>query len=70
MYLKFYIGDGSLLLGLEIALRELKEQSSAIVVCKPAYAYGPHGCPPRIPAQSTIVFWVKVHIFTQYESKA
>ena len=29
-------------------------------MCTHEWAYGPHGCPPRIPPKSTIIFWIKV----------
>ena len=29
-------------------------------MCTHEWAYGPHGCPPRIPPKSTIIFWIKI----------
>lgn len=57
---QFYMDNGTLLPGLELALRELCKGDQAKIVCAPRWAYGPHGCPPRIPPQSWIIFNVKV----------
>ena len=46
--------------GLELGMREMREGASAIIITKPEWNYGPHGFPPRIPPNSTIVFWVRI----------
>ena len=55
-----YVGEGTLLFGLELGILELCEGDQAYIICKPAYGYGPHGVPPCIPANSTIVFNVRI----------
>jgi len=53
--------------GLEIAVLELSEGDSAYIVCDPDYAYGKLGCPPRIPANSIVVYNVKIEkILTKF----
>ena len=55
----FYMRTNALLPGLELGLEQLKNKSQAIIICQPEWAYGKYGIPPRIPGNSTVIFWVK-----------
>ena len=55
-----YVGEGTLLYGLELGMMELYEGDQAYIICTPRYGYGPHGVPPCIPANSTIVFNIRI----------
>ena len=55
-----YVGEGTLLYGLELGMLELFEGDQAYIICTPAYGYGPHGVPPCIPPNSTIVFNIRI----------
>jgi len=57
---RFKLDDGQLLPGLEIALKTMKNQEKAIFLIGPNYAYGPMGCPPRIPGNTSIMAKVEM----------
>lgn len=46
--------------GLALALRTMKKGEFAQVMVFPQYAFGPMGCPPRIPQNATILYEVEL----------
>ena len=57
---EFFMRQETLLPGLELAMEKMKRNAQAVIILKPEWAYGPHGCPPRIPPNSTVIFWVRI----------
>uniref|UniRef100_T1IHK7 peptidylprolyl isomerase n=1 Tax=Strigamia maritima TaxID=126957 RepID=T1IHK7_STRMM len=56
----FRLNEGKVLLGLNIAVRSMKIKEQSEFLVSPDYAYGPIGCPDRIPPNSSILFVVEV----------
>ncbi|XP_064467105.1 inactive peptidyl-prolyl cis-trans isomerase FKBP6-like isoform X2 [Ornithodoros turicata] len=46
--------------GLALALKTMKKGEVAQVMVSPRYAFGPMGCPPRIPQNATILYEVEL----------
>jgi peptidylprolyl isomerase len=59
----FQLGKGAVLPGLELGALSMMKGERAVVVCSPAYAYGPLGCPDRIPPDSYIEFKIELLYF-------
>ncbi|KAG8187252.1 hypothetical protein JTE90_019145 [Oedothorax gibbosus] len=57
---KFLAGDGRLVIGLELAILGMKQGEISRILVSPEYAYGPMGCPPRIPENAEILFEVEI----------
>ena len=56
----FALNNGSIIAGLDEAVKSMKVGEVAIVHVIPDYAYGRLGCPPRIPANSDLIFEVEL----------
>lgn len=46
---EFRIGDGSVVLGLDMAVSSMKKLEKAQFIIEPKYFMGDWGCPPRVP---------------------
>lgn len=46
--------------GLFLAVATMRKGEVARVLVGPQYAFGPKGCPPRIPANATILYEVEL----------
>lgn len=44
----------------DIGLATMKKGEVALLTCKPKYAYGENGMPPKIPPNSTLIFEIKL----------
>lgn len=53
--------------GLEIGLLSMTKGEAALFILTPEYAYGPRGCPPSIPPNTTVLFKVEVLDFIDSE---
>ncbi len=49
------IGDGKLLIGIELAVKSMKKQEKSEFLIEPSLAFGSQGCPPRIPGNAQIL---------------
>lgn len=57
---KIGLGTGEQILGWEIGMGSMKKGETARFLISPAYAYGRMGCPPRIPADSSVMFEIEL----------
>lgn len=51
---------GGVIKGWDVGVATMKKGEKAVLTCKPDYAYGAAGSPPKIPADATLNFEVKV----------
>nr|ACO12587.1 FK506-binding protein 6 [Lepeophtheirus salmonis] len=59
---------GHVVPGIEFALRSMKKSERSAFRIQPHLAYGPLGCPPRIPASSVILAEIRVYDFLDSRS--
>lgn len=64
----FYLGQGMLIPGLEIAILSMQKYEIAVFIIHPDLAYGKYGCAPRIPPNAEILFIVHLIDFVDNES--
>ncbi|TDH70882.1 uncharacterized protein CCR75_008734 [Bremia lactucae] len=57
---KFVLGKGNVIKAWDLAFASMKLGEKAILTCKPEYAYGSSGSPPKIPANATLKFDVEL----------
>ncbi|XP_048413387.1 inactive peptidyl-prolyl cis-trans isomerase FKBP6 [Stegostoma tigrinum] len=63
------LGRDITLLGMELAIQTMRKGEFARFLFKPQYAYGQLGCPPRIPANATVMFELEIlHFVDTLES--
>ena len=62
---RFKLDDGQLFVGLELAIKTMKKREKAEFLIQPSYAFGPMGCPPRIPGNSQIMAIIEMLDFVQ-----
>lgn len=61
---KFVLGRGNVIKAWDLAFATMKVGEKAVLTCKPEYAYGENGSPPKIPANATLKFDVELLGFT------
>ncbi|XP_001366229.1 peptidyl-prolyl cis-trans isomerase FKBP4 [Monodelphis domestica] len=59
----FYLGKGEVIKAWDIAVATMKIGEVCHITCKPEYAYGSSGNPPKIPPSATLVFEVELFDF-------
>ncbi|PVD33481.1 hypothetical protein C0Q70_04737 [Pomacea canaliculata] len=57
---KFTLGKGSVIKAWDIGVATMKKGELARLTCKPEYAYGEAGSPPKIPPNATLIFEVEL----------
>ena len=57
---KFKLGAGDVVKGWEVGVATMKKGEKCILTCRPDYAYGEKGSPPKIPSNSTLQFEVEL----------
>ncbi|KAK3101889.1 hypothetical protein FSP39_007078 [Pinctada imbricata] len=57
---EFDLGKGSVIKAWDIGVATMKKGEIAKLTCKPEYAYGATGAPPKIPANATLIFEVEL----------
>ncbi|CAI5745601.1 unnamed protein product [Peronospora destructor] len=57
---KFVLGKGNVIKAWDLAFASMKVGEKAMLTCKPEYAYGESGSPPKIPANATLQFDVEL----------
>lgn len=53
---EFEIGKGMVIKAFDIGVASMRKGEKAVLTCAPQYAYGVAGSPPKIPANSTLIF--------------
>ena len=51
---------GQVIKGWDVGLASMAKGEKALLTCKPEFAYGAHGSPPKIPPDSTLNFEVEL----------
>lgn len=59
----FEIGKGQVIKAWDIGVATMKVGELSQLICKPEYAYGTAGSPPKIPPNATLVFQVELFEF-------
>ncbi|NXI20996.1 FKBP4 isomerase, partial [Sterrhoptilus dennistouni] len=59
----FDLGKGEVIKAWDIAVATMKIGEICRITCKPEYAYGSAGSPPKIPPNATLIFEVKKRLF-------
>ena len=57
---KFKLGEGQVIKGWDVGVATMTKGEKCILTCKPEYAYGVDGSPPKIPPNSTLRFDVEL----------
>ncbi|XP_023215754.1 peptidyl-prolyl cis-trans isomerase FKBP4-like [Centruroides sculpturatus] len=58
---EFTLGKGSVIKAWDIGIATMKKGEIALLTCKPEYAYGKAGSPPKIPPDATLIFEIELH---------
>jgi len=61
----FKLGEGQVIKGWDKGVAEMKKGEIALLTCKPEYAYGTNGMPPKIPPNATLQFEVELLGWTE-----
>ncbi|KAK3575362.1 hypothetical protein QTP86_025488, partial [Hemibagrus guttatus] len=59
----FSVGKGQVIKAWDIGVRSMQKGEVCLLMCKPEYAYGSVGSPPKIPPNSTLLFEVELLSF-------
>nr|XP_033807616.1 peptidyl-prolyl cis-trans isomerase FKBP4 isoform X1 [Geotrypetes seraphini] len=59
----FDLGKGQVIKAWDIAVATMKNGEICQIICKPEYAYGSSGSPPKIPPNATLAFEVELFEF-------
>ncbi|XP_060775575.1 peptidyl-prolyl cis-trans isomerase FKBP5-like isoform X2 [Neoarius graeffei] len=59
----FNVGKGHVIKAWDIGVHSMQKGEVCILMCKPEYAYGSVGIPPKIPPNSTLLFEVELLSF-------
>ena len=62
---EFKLGAGEVVGGLDAALATMKKREKAQFIFEPDYYCGRHGCPPRVPADTPVLFEIEVISFIE-----
>lgn len=56
----FNVGKGEVIKGWDTVIPTMKKGEVCVITCKPEYAYGKQGSPPRIPENATLMFEIEL----------
>ncbi|XP_058501032.1 peptidyl-prolyl cis-trans isomerase FKBP4 [Solea solea] len=59
----FELGKGQVIMAWDIGVATMKAGELCQLICKPEYAYGSAGSPPKIPPNATLIFEVELFDF-------
>ncbi|KAI8494994.1 PREDICTED: peptidyl-prolyl cis-trans isomerase FKBP4-like [Branchiostoma belcheri] len=57
---EFTLGKGQVIKGWDLGVATMKRGELAQLTCRPQYAYGKRGSPPKIPEDATLIFEVEL----------
>ena len=57
---KFKLGTGAVIKGWDVGVATMRRGEKCVLTCRPDYAYGEKGSPPKIPGNSTLRFEVEL----------
>ncbi|KPP64680.1 hypothetical protein Z043_116950, partial [Scleropages formosus] len=57
----FELGKGEVIKAWDLGVATMKAEEVSRFICKPEYAYGQSGSPPKVPPSATLVFEVWPH---------
>lgn len=57
---EFTLGKGDVIKAWDIGVATMKKDEKCVLICKPEYAYGYAGSPPKIPPSATLIFEVEL----------
>ena len=57
---KFKLGTGAVIKGWDVGVASMKQGEKCVLTCRPNYAYGEQGSPPKIPGNATLRFDVEL----------
>ncbi|XP_071094110.1 inactive peptidyl-prolyl cis-trans isomerase FKBP6-like isoform X2 [Haliotis cracherodii] len=64
---KFRLNKGEVFTGFDLAVNSMKKGELSRFLIKPEYAFGAMGCPPRIPADATLMYEIQLLSFVEKE---
>jgi FK506-binding protein 4/5 len=64
---EFTLGQGQVIKGWDQGVATMRTGEKAVLKCAPEYAYGARGSPPKIPANSTLLFEVELLDWSKME---
>jgi FK506-binding protein 4/5 len=56
----FKLGTSQVIKAWDLGVATMKKGEKALLICKPEFAYGEAGSPPKIPANATLEFEVEL----------
>lgn len=59
----FNVGKGQVIKALDIAVCSMQKGEVCVLLCKPEYAYGSAGSPPKVPPNATLLFEIELLSF-------
>ncbi|ELT98785.1 hypothetical protein CAPTEDRAFT_220934 [Capitella teleta] len=62
---KFALGEEEVTPGFEIAVASMRKREEARFLVQPRYFLGTVGCPPRIPGNEPVLFWIQMVDFVE-----
>jgi len=65
---QFKLGKGEVIVGWEVAVATMKRGETSRFIFKPEYAFGALGCPPRIPANTSVLFEIQLISFVDQDA--
>nr|QBH73893.1 fk506-binding protein [Nicoletia phytophila] len=57
---EFNLGKGNVIKAWDIGVATMKKGEVSLLTCKPEYAYGKNGSPPKIPGDSILIFEIEM----------
>lgn len=62
---EFKLGNGEVVAGLDIAVSTMKKREKSQFIIEPEFYCGKAGCPPRVPADTPVLFQIEVISFIE-----
>jgi len=62
---RFRLDDGRMIPGVEVAVKSMYNREKALFLIHSDYAFGPLGCPPRVPGNAPMLAKIELRDFSQ-----